>query len=144
MAVNWPVRTRQSGKALGISIILLEFVFFALYLILFSLVVLGYIRLPAEVVSAAFTFFLIVFFLLIVIKVILTLLLLIHWLSQNYEIRPGEICYTEGLLTKTEKIFSLGHVEDILISQGFLGKVLKFGTIRLNNPVLNKKFYLYS
>jgi membrane protein YdbS with pleckstrin-like domain len=70
------------------------------------------------------------------------ILLFIHWSMTTYEIRPGELVYRSGFLMRKMDIHSLKNMQTVYISQGVLGRLFRYGTVRLYNPMSKEELLL--
>ena len=68
--------------------------------------------------------------------------LFIHWSMTTYEIRPGELIYRSGLIRRKMDIHSLKNMQTVYVSQGILGRIFKYGTLSLFNPMSKEELLL--
>lgn len=68
--------------------------------------------------------------------------LFIRWSMTNYEIRPGELISRSGLLMRKMDIHSLKNMQTVYTRQGILGRMFRYGTVRLYNPMSKEELLL--
>lgn len=132
---------RQTPLFLGLKLVVLELVFSGIYLLL--RLPLHFFEFDIPFVDETFLFYAIVFTIFTLIEVAIILWPLLQWANEYYEITHGEITHHKGVFSRSQQIYSLDNIEAITIEQGFLGRLLHYGTIKLVNPVLNQEIYLY-
>ncbi len=70
------------------------------------------------------------------------ILLFIHWSMTTYEIRPGELVYRSGMLRRKMDIHSLKNMQTVYVTQGLFGRIFRYGTVRLYNPMSKEELLL--
>lgn len=73
------------------------------------------------------------FILLFGAQLVITVYAFLRWHLETYTIQPGVISHQWGVFFKRNKTIPLGHDMSITLSSGPLGKILKYGTIRVQN-----------
>lgn len=133
---------KQSAFFLVSRLIILELLFFFSYLA--SSFVLDYFELADKLrLLTTFSIDLIIFICLLLIQIGFTIYITLAWARSEYEIIPGRIIARGGILSANEEIYNLEHVNSVKIHQSFFGKLFKFGTIEMNNPVQQNNIFLY-
>lgn len=84
----------------------------------------------------------ILFLSLSLFKVVLLFSVILKWMNNYYEITPGELIHRKGIFHTQSTTFSLRNIELQEVNQGFLGKIFKYGTIEIYNPLLKQRFSL--
>jgi uncharacterized membrane protein YdbT with pleckstrin-like domain len=82
------------------------------------------------------------YILLSLIELFLILLVTLRWTSEEYEIRNDTIVHRIGILKTMEETYSLRNLGNAAISQGVLGKIFNFGTIRIFSPLLKQEYFI--
>jgi len=85
------------------------------------------------------TFVMLIIFLF---EIFFILAISVIWVNQFYEIMPGKIVHRRGVFKKQKTVYECAHVQRIELKQGFIGKLLNFGTLILYSPALDKEVYL--
>lgn len=73
------------------------------------------------------------FILLFGAQLVITVYAFLRWHLETYTIQPGIIAHQWGVFFKRRKTVPLGQDMLITLSSGPLGKILKYGTIRVQN-----------
>ncbi|MBI4836396.1 MAG: PH domain-containing protein [Candidatus Abawacabacteria bacterium] len=55
----------------------------------------------------------------------------LEWYNKCFFIQQDELIYHAGVFNHTELNFSLGRIQSISLSQGLLGRIFGFGTLRV-------------
>ncbi len=66
-------------------------------------------------------------------QLVITVYAFLRWHLETYTIQPGGISHQWGVFFKRKKTIPLGRDMSITLSSGPLGKLLKYGTIRVHN-----------
>lgn len=69
----------------------------------------------------------------IIFEISLTVYVVLDWLTEYYEVTPEYIIHRHGILNPKEKKHKVSLIDNITLEQGFLGKMLRFGTISAYN-----------
>ncbi|MFA7682494.1 MAG: PH domain-containing protein [Candidatus Peribacteraceae bacterium] len=69
-------------------------------------------------------------------NVLIAIFFMLQWAFDIYELRSGEIIHTKGILVRREERFSLINAETLSYNQGFFGRLFRYGTIGVFNPLL--------
>ncbi len=134
-----PVFIRQSAYLLFFKLLLLE---------LLCALILSIIIIPQSLISRLLpeigtSLVLVVLLSIFTLKIYFTLLLTSQWADEFYKVKLGEIIYyRQGIFSDREEHFNLTNVESIRVIQDLPGRLLRYGTIELINPVLKKRFIL--
>lgn len=133
---------RRSIFYLIITLIAIELFFDLLFLGLrFALMI---VVLPSDIAKTVTYLSFSVFSSYSVLKAIFMLYLAIRWVTTRYELYDGEVRFKHGIVLKQEKIYMCTYTQEVVTSQGFLGRIFNFGTIELYNPVLKESVYIDS
>lgn len=76
------------------------------------------------------------------IQFLITVYAFLRWYSEAYTIRPGAITHEWGVFFKKEKTVPLQKSMTITESAGPVGKIFRYGTIRIENPVARNTIVL--
>lgn len=63
----------------------------------------------------------------------LTVYVFLSWYYENYEIRPGSVFHAKGVFRHNERTFSVGPSAKCSVSFGPLGKLLHYGSVRIED-----------
>lgn len=80
---------------------------------------------------------------LIITKIVLIIYVLLSWTNEYFEITADQIIHYKGIFFKKEKRYSITNIRQIILHQGFLGKLMDFGTIEFFDYAVKKYFRLY-
>lgn len=135
-----PVVIRKSAFFLLVNIIMLESLFAVIFLLMRSPVHLFDISfIEFDDIYFIYTF---IFILLTGIKLFLLFSIILSWMNNYYEILQGQLIHKKGIFKIKSTTFSLGNIELQEVEQGFLGRIFKYGTIEIFNPLLKQTFWL--
>ncbi len=87
---------------------------------------------------------LVVFFVLTLLEMMLVVSVILIWSNDYYLIGQSAVIHRRGIFHLKEETYSLENIEAITVEQGFIGKVLDFGTIQFYSPVLRQQYYLHN
>jgi uncharacterized membrane protein YdbT with pleckstrin-like domain len=76
------------------------------------------------------------------IEMIAIIVTVLKWFNLYYEIRDEEIIERRGIISVKENTHSFRNFAAISITQGIIGRIFNFGTIRLYNPALEHSLTL--
>lgn len=129
---------RQSAKSLIISIAALQIItLITLIFLIFVFGVLGgsnnILQLP---LGKILTFFIVA---LVLGDLLTSVNLFLSWKYFYYIIKPNEIIFRSGIMNVREKSYQLNQLETVTITQGFFGKLLDYGNMRIFSPLLDSK-----
>ncbi len=79
---------------------------------------------------------------IVVVQTIFSLILLLRWVFDFYEVRHGELYHHSGILWRREEHWPLRNVEAITSSQSLMGRIFRYGTLRIQSPIFRKDFSL--
>lgn len=68
-------------------------------------------------------------------EALIMIILFLKWNFMKYEILPGELITKSGILSRKQEIHSLKNMQTVYVSQGMIGTMFGFGTIKLHNPL---------
>lgn len=74
----------------------------------------------------------------LLVKLWLILWIVLAWINDYYEIRPAEIICHRGIFSAHKTILSTKEVKSITVDQDLLGRVFRYGDLRLFNPALDE------
>lgn len=139
-SVTLPILLRQSMICLSLRMIFLQIIFAFVYfpLIFFP----HFLPVAQEVKLFAYSFSTAVFIPLVLVQIYLFLQVILRWFTQYYIIRPGEILFRTGILSRKEKTYLLKHIESVTCNQTIMERVCNYGTIQLYNPILKKYIHI--
>lgn len=123
------INIRQSITFLLLKLILLDLIFTLFSSIFTWSVSTGY--LTAKQILFINSQNELIFFTLIFVKIISTTYVVLQWLNEYYEIYPHELRHINGIVWKKENHYPTGSIRGIMLDQGFVGKILNYGTITL-------------
>lgn len=127
------INIRQSISILVIRIILIEIIADSVYLLLCYSLLCREFTLPGRADVLIFS----------ALKLALIIFVILQWLNDYCEITPNAILHRKGIIFRTEEKYELVNLKLIGMKQGFIGKILNFGTITLYDWFLKKHSYLY-
>ncbi|MDP3941124.1 MAG: PH domain-containing protein [bacterium] len=81
---------------------------------------------------------------LTVIESLLTVFVVLGWVSEYYEISSYGIAHKSGVIFKKVDRYGMQNIKQILISQGFFGKMLNYGTLTVFDWRLDKCAEMYA
>lgn len=131
---------RKSVFLFVLRVILLELLFEVIYLAWRALIHL----LPFSLENIVTLNIVSIFFFLVLITVIQNILLIyitLKWVNEYYEIRPDEIAYITGILSKTQMAYPYRDIQSITIHQGFFGRMFNYGSVYLYIPTLGQELH---
>jgi uncharacterized membrane protein YdbT with pleckstrin-like domain len=133
---------RQSRYILFSNLILITLMFllvliFLIFGINFINNLLGNILPAATIITLAIIIF-------IIINAIFALKIILDWSTTFYIIRPREFVVHKGIIYKRKEKVELNQVEKIDITQGFIGRIMNYGTISIVNPVSENTERIYN
>ena len=132
---------RRSPVVLAMQIVGFQILFFFLYFVLrLPSIIFDMTKEIGDVFNTAYTM---LFVILALFQLYFTIVSIVSWMNDFYEIKSGEVMRKTGIFRRREQTFSLKNIEVIDLYQGFLGKMLEYGTIRLFSPFANTEFYFY-
>lgn len=79
----------------------------------------------------------------VILSLTYTFFRMMQWSNENYILRPGEIVHHRGVMRVRETRYALNTVETITFNQSVWGKLLQYGTIRLERPRSHDQFELH-
>ena len=80
-----------------------------------------------------------VYFLYQVINTTVLLLVILDWYNRSYVIRTDDIALRSGVFKVQEQLLQYDNIESVQVTQSLLGRILKFGSIRMYNPLLRQE-----
>lgn len=88
-------------------------------------------------------FFGIIYFIILsLFELILISIVALRWASEEYEVRDDTIVHRKGVLKTTEENYSLRNLGNATISQGIIGRIFNFGTIKIYSPLLKQEYFI--
>ena len=82
-------------------------------------------------------------FILAVLKILLEIIVILQWLENYYEITPNEVIHRSGIIFKKERRDSLEHLGGLKLTQGFWGRIFRYGNLKLFNWATEKDMTFY-
>jgi len=76
------------------------------------------------------------------LNVVLVLSVHLKWASNYFVLRPGEVVFRKGIANSKEERYSIESSVSVTTDQSFLGRIFKFGTIKIFNPALGHDIVL--
>ena len=76
------------------------------------------------------------------LNIVLILYFIVVWLNIYYTISPNKISASKGVITKQTAIYDLSAIQAVNVYQNLLGRIFNYGTIRLENPMLDSDIYI--
>jgi len=77
-----------------------------------------------------------------VIEMIIIIVVVLKWVNLYYEIREDEIIERHGIISVNENAHSFRNFAAISISQGIIGRIFNYGTLKLYNPAIDHSLTL--
>jgi uncharacterized membrane protein YdbT with pleckstrin-like domain len=77
-----------------------------------------------------------------IIEIIAVIFILVEWVNNYYILRKKEIVYVNGIFKISRRTYNLTNVQSVYYEQSLLGRLLKFGTVKIFSPALQKDLYL--
>lgn len=128
-----PITLRQSVVYLAIRVVVLQFLFAAMYLFVFAIAPL--VSPTPEVKGMVYTFIGIGLIPALIYQVFETVQILLSWFTDYYTIKPTEVVHKYGIIHRKEEVYALKHVESITCDQSIVERVFNYGTVLLFNPL---------
>ncbi len=75
-------------------------------------------------------------------ETLLVLFIFLRWYRESYHIRKGEIIHADGVLYRKLEKIPLGNITSVSHRQSPLGKLTKYGTIKLTGNNMDRKIQL--
>lgn len=82
------------------------------------------------------------FITLSIIELILVLKVTLDWVNEEFEIREESLVHRRGIFHLTQETYTLRQLGSANIYQGFVGRILNYGTIVIASPILKKDVFL--
>ncbi|MCC6643926.1 PH domain-containing protein [Candidatus Peregrinibacteria bacterium] len=79
---------------------------------------------------------------LMLIGEVVTLVILAHWLTEFYVLKNDSLTHRYGIFIKHKRVLMIKQVVEVLMKQGFFGKVFNYGTITLTSLQGNEGVFL--
>lgn len=124
ISIDSPIKFRQSIFALFYKVMQFE--------IAYTLVI-GLLMRSADEVEFVFGLFL---FCLLSLFTMIGLFL--SWNFYVYKIHGSNLEIERGILYKNVKTFSVEHIQEVIVTQSLLGKILNYGDLRIDAPTINQ------
>ncbi len=74
--------------------------------------------------------------------IIASLVMMLRWAFEGYYVEEGEVIHRRGILFRHQQRISLRNVEEIRVEEGLFGRMLKYGTIVMHNPLMKEEISL--
>lgn len=75
-------------------------------------------------------------FILSLIQMVVIIIAVLQWVNSIYEIHEHEFIERRGIISIHENTHSFRNFSAISITQGIMGRIFNFGTIRMYHPLL--------
>lgn len=136
------ITTKRSPIVLIRTFVAIELVVVALYLLGTAADAYKYELYTLLPFSGAFTYQTLKLLLLPLAQLIITIYAFLSWYRESYTIRPGVITHTLGVLYKKERMVGLHQEITLTATSGPLGKLLHYGSIRVENGISHNAIIL--
>jgi uncharacterized membrane protein YdbT with pleckstrin-like domain len=70
------------------------------------------------------------------IDAVIMIYITLQWLNTSYVIKPDEILINRGISNVNTEVYKTENIESAVVEQSFLGKILKYGTIKFHDRYL--------
>jgi len=77
------------------------------------------------------------------INIFITLYIVLDWMYSYYIFRPHEVIYRKGIFIDQRTDYRFDHIEKIDIKQGYIAKMLNYGTIVVYSGSLKEDVAFY-
>lgn len=84
-----------------------------------------------------------IYLVFVAIKTLVTMFIILQWLNEYYEISPALITHRKGIIFRFEEKYPLKDMKKIKLEQTFLGRILNYGTLTLEDAFKIEKIRLY-
>ncbi len=78
-----------------------------------------------------------------ILSILLAIVILWQWAFEWFEVREGLMVHHKGIIFRRTTGTSLQHLEEISVREGLFGRILKYGTLVLHNPMLKQQVTLH-
>ncbi len=75
-------------------------------------------------------------------EIYFTVRIVLRWINEYYEIKPGEIIHKYGFIFRKQTVYKYTYIQQIDLQIGFIGKIFNYGTIILASPTIEAGIYL--
>ncbi len=82
------------------------------------------------------------FIILSIIQTALVIYVVIQYESQSYEVHQQLLAKNSGIINKNTETYSIRNIESVIVKQGILGRLFKYGDVTIHNPALKQDFHL--
>ncbi|MCA9388210.1 PH domain-containing protein [Candidatus Berkelbacteria bacterium] len=128
----------------SIALLLIRLVISSLIILVFSLAISAAVDLLLEYdhlpLYKGLSYDSILFLIAFIIQTFMVAYISLSWHSYYYLIEGHQVSVYSGIIHKYEDTMDLRHVEGISLDQNIIARILKIGSVRLNNPVMKKSF----
>jgi uncharacterized membrane protein YdbT with pleckstrin-like domain len=131
---------RKSLAVMFIRLIVIEVLFGILYLLLRYIFIIADINF--ETTFALNKFSLIKPIIFSFIEIGITGFIFLQWVNNYYALNSHELIYISGIISKKEESYAIKNVQTVSFEQGILGRLFKFGTVKIFSPALQQELYL--
>lgn len=135
-----PITVRQSIIHVGLRVTLLQILFGAMYLFIFSAG--QYLFRSPEIAPFIGPLTALALIPALMYQLYETVRILLRWIGHYYIIKSGEIVFVEGIINRKQNMYPLKHIESITCDQSPIEQLFHFGTIKLYNPYLQEYIHL--
>lgn len=135
------LNVRQSIAVVIARLMLIEIIF--AFLIFFIYIPLSQLDHTSNWFTQFFTASSLVFILILTVKMVLSFYVIFRWLNEYYEIAEDAVYHKRGFIFKQVEKCALRNARTITFTQGFIGKLLNYGTIDMFLWPMRTHFIVY-
>lgn len=88
-------------------------------------------------------YYFLIFLLLGVLRVVIILYIALYWINTQYVVTKGEIIFKTGVINVKEKIYSIAHIQEVIYTENFIGRLFNFGTLEIYSPSIRENMFFY-
>lgn len=66
----------------------------------------------------------------------------ISWINESFLLYKNTLVHQRGLFSLKEDIYYLQNIQDLQVRQGFLSRLMNFGSVRFFSPDLGRRITL--
>lgn len=135
------VTIRQSISILLLKLVILELIFAIIFILFHPVLFSSQIT---DVVLYLESYNILLLLVVILFKMVLNIYIVLSWLNEYYEITPTLVRHKRGIFFVKKEQLSLADIQSVTLQQGFIGKLLNFGTLSIYDWKWGKHEYLYA
>ena len=99
--------------------------------LILAVLIVGYIAVTKALQKEQVFFFEIAFIVVAVIVLISMLVDFLRWSNEEYMVTTRRVIHSSGVMSKKVLDSSLSKINDVILEQSWLGRILNYGTIRI-------------